>query len=398
MEEVGGGKWSVEDGDIVGQTGNGKFGWLVYEKPQADFVLELDCKHDEQGQQRRADPQHALWRHMVGYQIEFDPRPDHGTGGLYEQGMPGTRAWIKKPDEKGLAAMKPMEWNHMKIQFAGDRLQTWVNGVPTLDIRDHQARSGIIAFQVHAGKKPPLTKVRFKNIRLADLGDGNAWKPLFDGKSLKGWHTQGTPDTWRVEDGQIIGELVKPSPYCYLATDERFTDFEFRGEMKFDSDTGNSGVFFRCSFPPMCAKCGEVARNLPEDTPAAEFRCPKCGSTQMVPMAQRVHIHGPQAEFALKDQHNGFIYDARGHGWINVPSQVTQRKQDAYHFKDWNEMRIYARGNHVITWINGYLVTDLTDYDFPRSGILALQLHESKETIKVRFKDLRIRSWSSNIP
>src|SRR5205085_9480139 len=141
-----------------------------------------------------------------------------------------------------------------------------------------------------------------------------------------------------------------------------------------------------------CKSPDSIRGDLPEDAPASDFRCKKCGGTEMVPLPDRVHIYGPQAEFALKGEHNGFIYDARGAGWINVPSQDTQRKEDIYRFKDWNEMRIYAKGNHVITWLNGYLITDLTDYDFPKAGHIALQLHASKQTIKVRFKYLKVRA------
>ena len=136
------------------------------------------------------------------------------------------------------------------------------------------------------------------------------WIPLCAGKSLKGWHVNGEPDVWRVENGEIIGQLVTKSPYAYLSTDRTFGDFELELEMLFASTDGNSGIFFRCSFPPHCAKCDQVARELPEDVEA--FKCPKCGHDQALPYEQRVHIHGPQAEFA--PQNTGGLYDAGGGG------------------------------------------------------------------------------------
>ena len=53
--------------------------------------------------------------------------------------------------------------------------------------------------------------------------------------------------------------------------------------------------------------------------------------------------------------------------------------------------RLLCQGNHVMAWLNGFLVSDISDYDFPRTGIIALQMHETREAIKVRFKDLQVR-------
>ncbi len=391
-KEVGGGKWSVADGQIIGENGDGRFGWLVYEEPVADFNLEFECKHDAAGNSGVQFRSHLFGDEMVGYQAEFDPRPDHGTGGIYEQ---GGRGWLKKPDEKGLAAMKPMEWNTYRISATGDHLQTWVNGTQTIDMHDPQARSGIIALQVHCGDAP--VKVRWRNVRLITRGDcgesaskTGCWKPLFNGKDLDGWHTQGEPDCWRVADGVITGELSKPSPYAYLATDKKYDNFELKLQMIFDSENGNSGLFFRCSFPPHCAKCNEVARDLPEDV--KDFKCPKCGSTETLPMSKRVHIHGPQSEFApAKDTGSptAAIYDARGHGWINL-DKIDKRMRQMNHMHEWNELRLIADGNHIVTYLNGYLISDISDYDFPKTGIIALQLHTG-DAMKVRFKDIVIR-------
>ncbi len=392
---IGGGKWTVADQAIIGQTGDGKYGWLIYEKPVADFILEFECRLDDHGNTGIQFRSHVLGDDMCGYQADLDPDNEKvgGTGGIYDEG-PGGRAWLSKPDtQKVKSIQKPMgQWNDYKIQAIGDHLQTWLNGQKISDIYDHQLRSGIIALQVHSGKTPPV-HVSFRKIRLADLGDGSGWKSLFNGKDLDGWHTQGEKNVWTVEDGQIVGELVKPSPYAYLATDRKLDDFELKIDMKFDSDQGNSGVFFRCSFPPQCTKCNEVARNLPEDV--ADFKCPKagCGSTGCKPMKDRVHIHGPQCEFApAKDTGSptAAVYDARGHGWVNV-KQVTDHMKKMNREKDWNELRLLAHGNHIIAWLNGYLVSDITDYDFPKEGIIALQMHETKNPIKVRFRNIQIR-------
>ena len=379
--QVGGGVWEVKDGEIVGRNGDGTFGWLVSDKAYADFELEFECKHEAAGNSGIQFRSAVIEGAMYGYQVEFDPRSDHGTGGVYEQAL---RGWLCKPDAKGLAAMKPMEWNRIRLRVVGDRTQVWVNGVPTTDLHDPAAINGVIAFQVHSGNKAVST--RWRNITIRDLGDGGGFRPLFDGKGLAGWHTHGEKGVWRVEGGQIVGELVKESPYAYLVTDDRHGDFELQMQMRFESNDGNSGVFIRCNFPPHCAQCNEVARKLPEQ-PAA-FKCPKCGGTESLPYGQRVHIDGPQAEFA--PTMTGAIYEAGGEGWLNEDKFKAKDYMAKLHrLGEWNDFRVTAQGRRIRTWLNGLMISDI-EHDLRPEGIIALQLHAGG-AMKVRFKDVRIR-------
>jgi len=69
------------------------------------------------------------------------------------------------------------------------------------------------------------------------------WKPLFDGKTLKGWHTL-PGGSWQVQDGVIIGTSSKDEPrHGLLVTDCRLNDFTAR--LKFKAIKGNSGFYFR---------------------------------------------------------------------------------------------------------------------------------------------------------
>lgn len=379
-KEVGGGKWSLVDGEIVGEKGDGRYGWLVTDRTYSNFILELECKHEAAGNSGIQFRSRVIDGDMHGYQAEFDPRPTHGTGGVYEE---KGRKWLAKPDAKGLAAMKPYQWNKYHIEAIGDRVILAVNDVVTVAFRDDVALSGIIALQVHSGARP--VKVRWRSIRIQDLGDRGDFQPLFDGKTLKGWHTHGEANVWRAEEGRLIGELVKQSPYAYLATDRVFGDFELRLKMNYASTEGNSGVFFRSVFPPHCAKCNHVARELPEET--ADFKCPECGHAESLPHRERVHIHGPQAEFA--PQNTGGLYDAGGGGWINK-DKLTEKVQKLHRMGEWNDFWIRAEGKHVTVRLNGVVVSDVTDHPFAPRGHIALQLH-SGGPMKVMFKDIRLR-------
>ena len=76
----------------------------------------------------------------------------------------------------------------------------------------------------------------------ANAADDSPWKPLFDGKTLNGWHAMGA-GKWTVENGAIVGRLNTEPRYGLLVSDGVFGDFTIR--LKFKSLKGNSGFFFR---------------------------------------------------------------------------------------------------------------------------------------------------------
>jgi hypothetical protein len=66
---------------------------------------------------------------------------------------------------------------------------------------------------------------------------------LFDGKTLKGWHTIPGGE-WKVENGAIVGRSVKTDErHGLLVTDKKFTDFEL--SINYKAIQGNSGLYFR---------------------------------------------------------------------------------------------------------------------------------------------------------
>lgn len=76
------------------------------------------------------------------------------------------------------------------------------------------------------------------------------WTPLFDGKTLNGWHTYGkntVSATWTVEDGAIYYNPSKRVPGQKgsndLVTDKEFENFHFKYDWKIGKN-GNSGLIF----------------------------------------------------------------------------------------------------------------------------------------------------------
>jgi len=74
------------------------------------------------------------------------------------------------------------------------------------------------------------------------------FKPLFNGKNLKGWVNVNTdPDTWRVEKGELV---CKGKPIGVMRSDRQYENFLLHIEWKHMDEGGNSGVFVWSSAVP----------------------------------------------------------------------------------------------------------------------------------------------------
>jgi hypothetical protein len=186
-------------------------------------------------------------------------------------------------------------------------------------------------------------------VRAADSPDAGDWKPLFDGKTLTGWHHFGE-GKWVVEDGAIVGRTDRAAKlYSLLISDGVYFDFDIR--FKFKSIKGNSGFYIRTV-------------------------------TQDPDMA-----HGLQIE--VDPRHNsGGIYESYRRQWVDKP---TPEEQEKYFKKDeWNEVVISAHGGEVKVTTNGFTTADLHKDPSRPAGQLAMQMHAGNDML-VYFKDIEIK-------
>jgi hypothetical protein len=184
--------------------------------------------------------------------------------------------------------------------------------------------------------------------RLAGQEAGQ-FRPLFNGKDLRGWVTPADQSLFTVEDGEIVGrtrgDLKKNQ---FLATEKPYGDFVLKAKVKIRN--GNSGIQFR-------------SRRTDEGV-----------------------VSGPQADVA--DGYWGLLYEERGRG---ILERYPEEKANALVKKnDWNEFVITAKGSHVTIELNGTRIIDREDPKFDKTGIIALQVHVGPP-MEVRYKDLEIQ-------
>ncbi len=195
--------WSVKDGAITGQTSAEQplkaNTFLIWTNgTTADFELRFSYKmvpnndrnFANSGVQYRSKVFDAATWSVGGYQADFEAGPNY-SGILYdERGGAGGRQIMAARGEKVVwdsdckkqvtgsvgnsaeiqAAIKSGDWNEFVVIAKGNRLQHFINGLPTVDVTDEceskRLKEGVLALQIHTG--PPMT-VQFKNIRLKKL-------------------------------------------------------------------------------------------------------------------------------------------------------------------------------------------------------------------------------------
>lgn len=185
------------------------------------------------------------------------------------------------------------------------------------------------------------------------------WKPLFNGKNLKGWKKLNGKAEYKVVDGAIVGFSKMGTPNTFLATTENYDNFILEFDFKVD-DALNSGVQFR-SLSTKDYKNGIVHGYQFEIDPSNRAWC-------------------------------GGVYDEARRGWL-YPMTINNQAQTAFKNGVWNKARIEAVGNSIRTWINGIPCANIWD-DMTPSGFIALQVHsignKADAGKTVSWKDIRI--------
>jgi hypothetical protein len=176
--------YKVEDGVIVGTTAEGSGNtFLTTDREYSDFELTFEVKVDDalnSGVQIRSHvaPENGFQPKLGGklpkdrlYGPQVEISTDGMAGRIYDEARRGRWLDTKAPTPETKTAFKKGEWNQYRVLAEGDRIQTWVNGVPVADTRDGEESKGHIGLQVHGiarGAGP--FQVRWRNLMIRETG------------------------------------------------------------------------------------------------------------------------------------------------------------------------------------------------------------------------------------
>jgi 3-keto-disaccharide hydrolase len=158
-------KWYVKNGLLICESGPDKqYGYLATEKFYKNFDLTVEFLQVSDGNSGVFFRSTVEGTKIFGWQCEVAPK-GHDTAGIYES---YGRGWLKQIDDDKENILKPGKWNKMRLRVDGDRVQTWLNGTPMVDITDEKIGqgNGSIALQIHEGGG---IKVEWRNLLIEEL-------------------------------------------------------------------------------------------------------------------------------------------------------------------------------------------------------------------------------------
>jgi hypothetical protein len=207
-----------------------------------------------------------------------------------------------------------------------------------------------------------------------DKKEDDGFKPLFNGKDLAGW--KGDTKRWSVEEGAITGKTSKEDPLKYntfLVWDGQVSDFELR--LSYRIVNGNSGIQYRSKLiDPDKYIVGGYQADIDATPTYSGINYEERGRAILATRGQRVTI----AEDGKKTEEK-----------FGDPKELQQKIKN----EDWNDYVIIAKGNNLKHYINGALMSEVTDNQKDKaqaSGILALQVHQGPP-MTIQVKDIRMK-------
>ncbi|AYB35472.1 3-keto-disaccharide hydrolase [Chryseolinea soli] len=158
-------KWYVEKGEMICESGPDKaYGYLVSEREFKNFELTIEFKQESNGNSGVFFHCGIEGTTISGWQAEVAPL-NHHTGGIYES---YGRGWLIQPAADKEKVLKEGEWNTMVVRVVGDEVNTFLNGVQMITLKDEKigAGTGKIALQIHDGGG---VKVRWRKVEIKAL-------------------------------------------------------------------------------------------------------------------------------------------------------------------------------------------------------------------------------------
>ena len=217
---------------------------------------------------------------------------------------------------------------------------------------------------------------------------------IFDGQSLKGW--EGDTKYWRVENGNLVGEIT---PETLLKTNSFIIwkggepgDFELKGSFKI-TEKGNSGINYRSE---QLTDIPNALKGYQADIDGANrYTGQNYEERKRTTLAYRgeiVTISDPTDKSP-----EAFQANLKNNAWLGRKVTGSLGTSDELKTKikseDWNEFHLIVKGNRLQHYINGVLMSDVTDNDKVNGklkGKLGVQVHVGPP-MKVEYKDIRIK-------
>jgi Domain of Unknown Function (DUF1080) len=218
------------------------------------------------------------------------------------------------------------------------------------------------------------------------------YQNIFDGKTLDGWEFDST--YWRVENGAMVGEvtpanLLKRNSFI-IKKDIVFADFELKVEYRISS-RGNSGINYRSikiDSLPYAMRGYQADINGPNNYTGQNYE--ERGRTTLAYQGEKVTVDAAEILTPLKDN---IVKNAWTKRTVTASPGNTDSLRANIKIDDWNEYHLVIKGNRLLHYINGVLMSDVTDNDIANrklSGSIGVQVHVGPP-MKIEYRNFRIK-------
>lgn len=218
---------------------------------------------------------------------------------------------------------------------------------------------------------------------------------IFDGKTMNNW--EGDPTYWRVENGNLMGEIT---PQTLLKTNSFIiwkggepANFEMKGEFNI-TEKGNSGINYRSeklSDIPFALKGYQADIDGANRYTGQNYE--ERGRTTLAYRGQITSIN-PQSNNMKPEEVKAKV---QKNAWSELKVVGSLGSSDSLKIKiknqDWNSFHLIIKGNRLQHFINGILMSDVTDNDVINGklkGMIGVQVHVGPP-MKVQYRNLRIK-------
>ena len=209
---------------------------------------------------------------------------------------------------------------------------------------------------------------------------GPEFVSIFNGSSLDGW--EGDSTYWRAENGSLIGEVT---PQTLLKTNTFIVwkggtpgDFELKLEFRI-AEGGNSGVNYRSEvFPDVPHALRGYQADIDGKNNYTGQNYEERGRTTLAYRGEIATIHSqdnPSDPESLRANVKNNAWSKRD---VTGSLGTSDSLKTLIKGGDWNTCHIIAKGNRLQHYINGILMSDVTDDDEVNrkmSGLLGVQVH-----------------------
>ena len=220
------------------------------------------------------------------------------------------------------------------------------------------------------------------------------FESIFDGTSLDSW--EGDNTYWRAENGSLIGEispetLLKTNTFIIWKLDQP-GNFELKLEFRI-SENGNSGINYRSE------RLDTIPYALRGYQADIDGRHRYTGQNYEERKRTTLAYRGEQTVIASQENPNetgSLEANVKNNAWQSRDVTASLGHIDSLKAminKDWNKCHLIIKGNKLQHFVNGVLMSDVTDNDSINrraSGMLGMQVHVGPP-MKVEYRNIRLK-------